>query len=205
MSLGTSYKKNAIEKILNEEKIKYKSIKNISKVLEEQLKKNKIIGYFSGKMEFGPRSLCNRSILYHGKDKDINNWLNKKLHRSDFMPFAPVTIEEYAGRCFVGWKKNHVATNFMTMTYKCMPEFIKKCPASVHIDKTARPQIINKKNNYKLYKILKSYFKNTGEIALINTSFNKHEEPIVESINDAIYAFKNRIIDVLIIENFIIE
>ena len=125
-------------------------------------------------MEFGPRSLCNRSILHHGKDADINNWLNKKLHRSDFMPFAPVTIEEYAGRCFVGWKNNHVTTNFMTMTYKCTPEFIKKCPASVHIDKTARPQIINK-NNYKLYKILKSYFKNTGEIALINTSFNKHE------------------------------
>ena len=67
----------------------------------------KINGYFSGKMEFGPRSLCNRSIL-SWKRCDINNWLNKKLHRSDFMPFAPVTIEEYAGRCFVGWKNNHV-------------------------------------------------------------------------------------------------
>ena len=178
--------------------------KDISKVLIDEIKKNKIVGYFSDRMEFGPRALCNRSILYHGKDKSINTWLNNKLHRTEFMPFAPVTIEEYAKDCFVGWNKNDVAGNFMTMTYKCTPRFIKSCPASVHIDNTARPQII-KKSNKVFHKILKNYLIKTGEMALINTSFNKHEEPIVESIDDAIHAFKNKIIDTLIIENFVIS
>ena len=66
--------------------------------------------------------------------------------------------EEYAQKCFFGWKRNDVAADFMTMTYKCTPEFIKSCPASVHVDKTARPQIIRKTNNFKLHKILKEYF-----------------------------------------------
>jgi carbamoyltransferase len=205
VSLGTDYKKNEIRDILNKKNIKFNYIKNISDTLTEELKKNKIIGFFSGKMEFGPRALCNRSILYHGKDTNVNSWLNKKLQRTEFMPFAPVTIEEYAKKCFFGWKRNDVAADFMTMTYKCTPEFIKSCPASVHVDKTARPQIIRKTNNFKLHKILKEYFTNTGEMALINTSFNKHEEPIVESINDAIHAFKNKIIDTLIIENYVIK
>ena len=204
-SLGTEYKKNEIKDILNKKKIKFNYVKNISNTLTKELKKNKIIGFFSGKMEFGPRALCNRSILYHGNDINVNNWLNKKLHRTEFMPFAPVTIEEYAKKCFIGWKKNDVAADFMTMTYNCTPEFVKSCPASVHVDNTARPQIVKKKTNYMLHKILKEYIDNTGEMALINTSFNKHEEPIIESINDAIHAFKNNIIDTLIIENYVIK
>jgi len=204
MSLGTSYEKQQIKKKLIKENIIFNYNKDISKVLIDEMKKNKIVGYFSDRMEFGPRALCNRSILYHGKDKSINTWLNNKLHRTEFMPFAPVTIEEYAKDCFVGWNKNDVAGNFMTMTYKCTPRFIKSCPASVHIDNTARPQII-KKSNKVFHKILKNYLIKTGEMALINTSFNKHEEPIVESIDDAIHAFKNKIIDTLIIENFVIS
>ena len=112
---------------------------------------------------------------------------------------------EYAKKCFIGWKKNDVAADFMTMTYKCTPEFIKNCPASVHVDNTARPQIIRKKNNYIFHKILKNYLIKTGEMAIINTSFNKHEEPIVESIYDAIHAFKKKMIDTLIIEDFVIS
>ena len=204
MSLGTSYKNNEIKYILKKEKIKFFYTKNITKILVNDLKKNKIIGYFSGKMEFGPRALCNRSILYHGKDKSINYWLNKRLHRTEFMPFAPVTIEEYAKKCFVGWKKNDVSADFMTMTYKCTNNFIKQCPASIHIDKTARPQIIRKKDS-KLHKIFKEYLIKTGELALINTSFNKHEEPIIENIYDAINSFKKKIVDTLIIENFVIK
>ena len=204
MSLGSKYNNEQIKKILKKNKIKFKLTKNISKVLIEQLSKNKIIGFFSGKMEFGPRALCNRSILYHGKDKSVNDWLNNKLKRTEFMPFAPVTIEEYAKKCFIGWSKKDVAADFMTMTYKCTPEFIKSCPAAVHVDSTARPQIIRKKNNPNFHKILKNYLNKSGEMALINTSFNKHEEPIVENVNDALHAFKNNIVDTLIIQNFVI-
>ncbi len=192
-----------ILKSLKENKIKFNQRRNISDVLIKEFKNKNIVGFFNGRMEFGPRSLCNRSILYHCKDKSINKWINEKLHRTEFMPFAPVTIEELAPRCFKGWKKEQRCAEFMTMTYNCTTEFKKKCPAAVHIDGTARPQIINKKNNFIMYKILKDYFKKTGELALINTSFNKHEEPIVENINDAILALKQNVVDTLIIDKFV--
>ena len=92
----------------------------------------------------------------------------------------------------------------MTMTYKCTPKFIKNCPASVHVDGTARPQIIRKKDNYIFHKILKNYLLKTEQMAIINTSFNKHEEPIVESIHDALHALQKKMIDTLIIEDFVI-
>ena len=190
-------------KSLKKNKIKYNKSKNISGVLIKEFKNKNIVGFFNGRMEFGPRSLCNRSILYHCRDKSINKWINEKLHRTEFMPFAPVTIEELAPRCFKGWKRDHYCAEFMTMTYNCTTEFKKNCPAAVHIDGTARPQIINKKNNIVMYKILKDYLKKTGDLALINTSFNKHEEPIVESIDDAISALKQNVVDTLIVNNFV--
>mgnify|MGYP001380420112 FL=1 len=147
----------------------------------------------------------NRSILYKADDVSVNDWLNKKLKRTEFMPFAPVTIEEYAKKCFNGWKKEDRSADFMTMTYNCTKEFIKKCPASVHIDKTARPQIIRKKLNPKFHRILKNYFKKTGELAIINTSFNRHEEPIVQDINDALSVLDSNIIKTLIFENYSIK
>lgn len=190
-------------KSLKVNKIKFNQKKNISDVLITEFKNKNIVGFFNGRMEFGPRSLCNRSILFHCKDNSINKWINEKLHRTEFMPFAPVTIEELAPRCFKGWKKEHRCSEFMTMTYNCTSEFKKKCPGAVHIDGTARPQILNKKNNLVMYKILKDYFKKTGDLALINTSFNKHEEPIVENIEDAILALKQNVVDVLIINKFV--
>ena len=178
-------------KSIKKNKIKYYKSDKISDILIKEFKNKNIVGFFNGRMEFGPRSLCNRSILYHCRDDTINKWINEKLHRTEFMPFAPVTIEELAPKCF------------MTMTYHCTAEFKKKCPAAVHIDGTARPQIINKKNNIVMYKILKDYLKKTGDLAVINTSFNKHEEPIVESIEDAISALKQNVVDTLIINKFI--
>ena len=119
------------------------------------------------------------------------------------MPFAPVTIEDLGSKCFLQWKQDHHCSEFMTMTYKCTSEFKKKCPAAIHVDGTARPQIIKKNNNNNMYNILKDYFDKTGELAIINTSFNKHEEPIVESIDDAIVALKQNVIDTLIINNYV--
>ena len=204
MYLGSDVpSKIRIIKSLRKNKIKFIQSNNISDVLIKEFKNKNIIGFFNGRMEFGPRSLCNRSILYHCKDKSINKWINEKLHRTEFMPFAPVTIEELAPRCFKGWKKEHRCAEFMTMTYNCTTEFKKKCPAAVHIDGTARPQIINKKNNIVMYKILKDYLKKTGDLALINTSFNKHEEPIVENIEDAISALRQNVVDILIIDKFV--
>lgn len=204
MSLGPKYSNDNIKIILNKYNLKYKYSENLEIDFLKYISENKVIGFFNGRMEYGPRALCNRTIFYHCRDKNVNNWLNKRLNRSDFMPFAPVTTKENAKKCFIGWQENQKCADFMTLTYKVTQSFKKKCPAAVHIDGTARPQILNSDANYKVYKILKYYFKKTNELALINTSFNNHEEPIVCSPENAIESLFRNNIDVLFMENYII-
>ncbi len=205
VALGSEYKFKDVKNKIDKNKFIFKKIKNIENILFDEFQKGKPVGLFTGKMEFGPRALCQRSILYHAKDKTINDWLNKRLNRTEFMPFAPVTIEDLTEKCFKNLNKNDHSADFMTMTYDCTTKFIKNCPASVHVDNTARPQIIRKKVNPKFYKILKSYLIRSGELAIINTSFNKHEEPIVQNINQALSALAEKIIDSLIFDNYLIK
>jgi len=167
------------------------------------IKSNKVVGWFQGRMEFGPRALCNRSILYHCKDKAVNDWLNKRMDRTEFMPFAPVSIDDVAEECYVGWNSEHIASRYMTVTYNCTEEMTKACPAAVHIDGTARPQVISMNSNPRMYSLLKRYYEETGEKALINTSFNRHEEPIVNHPRDAIGALASGMIDVLIMGDYV--
>jgi carbamoyltransferase len=144
----------------------------------------------AGKMEYGPRALGNRSILSHAADASINDWLNKRLQRSEFMPFAPATLAEHAEDCYLNASKARDAARFMTVTYDCKPDMKATCPAAVHIDGTARPQIVDKATYPGLHAILTRYRELTGTASVINTSYNMHEEPIVCSANDAIRAFK---------------
>lgn len=206
MYSGSNFDDKDILKTLKTQKgIKYQKLKNKSLFIAKKLFEKKVVGVFSGKMEYGPRALGNRSILVNAQDKKINIWLNKRLNRTEFMPFAPVTPVEYASKCYVGWKKNHVASKFMTRTYKCTKNFIKQHPAVVHIDRTARPQIISKKDNLSYYKIVKNYCNISGFKSLINTSFNLHEEPIVAHPKEAIVSLKRKAIDILIVGNFVVE
>ena len=156
-------------------------------------------------MEFGPRALGNRSILVNACDKSVNDWLNKKLKRTEFMPFAPITIYEHANKMYKKLNNKKLATKFMTITTECTKNNAKISPAAVHIDNTARPQILKKDDNLRVYKILKEYFKITKIPNLINTSFNVHEEPIVCSPNDAIRAFETSKLDYLYIGDYILH
>ncbi len=155
-------------------------------------------------MEFGPRALCNRSVIYHCNDKSVNRWLNERFNRTEFMPFAPVTAEELAEKCYKNWRKEHIASKYMTLTYNCFNEMVDNCPAAVHIDKTARPQIINSDDNLLMHSILLKWYDKTGGLSLINTSFNAHEEPIVCSPDDAVNSLINDTIDVLVFDKFIV-
>tara|TARA_Y100000996_G_C22327861_1_gene563170 strand:+ start:214 stop:687 length:474 start_codon:yes stop_codon:yes gene_type:complete len=155
-------------------------------------------------MEFGPRALGNRSILVNACDKSVNNWLNKRLKRTEFMPFAPITLQKYATKIYKNLNNKKLATEFMTVTTKCTKKAIKFSPAAVHVDETARPQIITKKSNLKIYNILSEYFRISKIPSLINTSFNVHEEPIVCTPFDAIKAFKESKLDYLYIEDYIV-
>lgn len=168
--------------------------------LTRALAADQVIGMVKGRMEFGPRALCNRSIVYHAQDRSVNDWLNKRMHRTEFMPFAPVTASEHAPNCYTDWQLDHVAAEFMTMTYNCEPGFWSASPAIVHVDGTARPQVISKASDPFMHRLLHAWFEESGQMALINTSFNRHEEPIILSTDSAVEALHERIIDLVVLE-----
>jgi|TARA_B100001964_G_C14258518_1_gene613859 carbamoyltransferase len=182
--------------------IKYEKLNRKAEAVVDELMNKKVVGYFCNKMEYGPRALGARSILYHARDDSVNDWLNKRLKRTEFMPFGPVTPVEYAHMCYKNWTKDDKCSNFMTKTYNCFEEFKKLHKAVVHIDGTARPQIVTKELNGVYYEIVKLYCDKTNEKALINTSFNLHEEPIICTPQDAIKCLLSNCIDVLIIEDY---
>lgn len=196
----------AIKIIISKNKsLRYQKLKNIEKKIAQKISEGKILGRFDGRMEFGPRALGNRSILCDPRDEKINTKLNKKLNRTEFMPFAPAVLEEYADKCFKDIKGSKHAAEFMTITFNCTEWIKKKCKAAVHIDGTSRPQLVLKRNNPKFYKIIKEFNKITGIPMIINTSFNMHKEPIVSNPYEAFKTFQEGKLDVLILGDYMIE
>ena len=157
-------------------------------------------------MEFGPRALGNRSIVFKATDKTVNDTVNKRLNRSEFMPFAPVTLEHAMVECYENYKNTNRNTDFMTTCYPCTDKMAKTSPAVVHIDKTARPQAIADDHPNKLYLgILSEYFNNTGIPSIVNTSFNNHEEPIVCKPQDALRSLNMGNVDMVVTNLMIIS
>jgi carbamoyltransferase len=156
-------------------------------------------------MEFGPRALGNRSILYRPDDRSANDWLNHALKRTEFMPFAPVTLAEDAHRSYLGLQGGEETARFMTITFDCTEEMKKTCTGVVHIDGTARPQLVSETDNPSYYQIVKEFKRLSGMSSIVNTSFNIHEEPIVCTPQDAIRAFQAGHLDVLAIGSFIVK
>jgi carbamoyltransferase len=165
----------------------------------------KVVARFDGRMEYGPRALGNRSILYHAKEPAVNQWLNQRLGRTEFMPFAPSTLYEHREACYKNIKGGEYAALFMTLTFDCTEPMKRDCPAAVHVDGTARPQLVSAESNPSFHRILTEYHKLTGMTSVINTSFNMHEEPIVCSPDDAIRAFLQGNLDYLAIGDFLVE
>jgi carbamoyltransferase len=132
----------------------------------------------------------------------VNAWLNKRLARTEFMPFAPSTLIEYADQCFKNVDGSKHSAEFMTITYDCTDWMKKTCPAVVHVDGTARPQLVSKDVNPTYHKVIDEYRKLSGIPTVVNTSYNMHEEPIVCSPNDSIRAFKAAGLDQLALGPF---
>mgnify|MGYP001563903798 CR=1 FL=1 len=203
--LGPEYSNKKIKKELDKSRLKYTYYKDPAGAAADLLAKGQIVARFDGRMEYGPRALGNRTIMYQTTDKSVNDWLNKDLKRTEFMPFAPVVLSKYAKKCFNNIKGAEYAAKFMTITFDCTEWMKKSCPGVVHLDNTARPQLIDRDANPGYFKILDEYRKLTGIPALINTSYNMHEEPIVCSPYDAIRAFKQGHLKNLLIENYIVN
>lgn len=163
------------------------------------LAEGKVVARCAGRMEYGPRALGNRSILYQTTDPNVNKWLNDRLSRTEFMPFAPVTLWEHASDCYEAIEGAEDAARFMTITFDCKPEMRRQSPAVCHVDGTARPQLIRRSDNPDYYDILSEYYALTGIPSLVNTSFNIHEEPIVNTPEEAIKAFRQSELDALVL------
>ena len=204
MLLGMEYENQEVRQVLDEVGIKYIEHNYVEEQIAKLIADGKVVARFNGNMEFGPRALGNRSILYKATDKNVNDWLNKQLGRTEFMPFAPVTLWEEADRCYKNLDGIRHTAKFMTITVNCTAYTMKTTPAVVHVDGTARPQLIQENDNKSYYNILKEYFRLTGIPTLVNTSFNMHEEPIVATPKDAIRSFQRGHLDCLAINNFIV-
>lgn len=202
--LGNGYSDDAFELSLKNASLKYRHMerKELYRYTAKCLQAGNIVGWFQGRMEFGPRALGNRSFLATPLQKDMKDILNSRVKfREGFRPFAAIVLEEDAGRYFDCSYHNP----YMLFVYKVKKEYRDIIPAITHVDNTVRIQTVNERENPELYLLLKAFKELTGHSVLINTSFNIKGEPIVCSPDDAVNSFKKADIDLLVLGDFISE
>ncbi len=204
--LGPAYSEYEMERTLARyPELTVRRPKSIVAEVARLLAERKVVARFDGAMEYGPRALGNRSILCHARDASVNDWLNKRLARSEFIPLAPVSTEEAAPDFFAGFDAARSrAARFMTVTYGVTDRCIAEAPAIVHVDRTARPQVVRREWNPQYHATIEEYGRLTGSPILVNTSFNMHEEPIVSDPDTAIRSFVRSGLDVLALGPFLV-
>lgn len=199
--LGPAYSEDEIEQFLRWSKLPYRRLDDIPNEVADLLARDMVIGWFQGRMEFGPRALGARSILASPLHAEMQARLNEIKDREDFRPVAPVVLEEEAGAWFSGAGQSP----FMLFVYDVRPERAKRIPAVRHVDGTARIQTINRDQHSLYYDLLRAFQARTGVPVLINTSFNTRGEPIVCTPRDAIECFWTSPLDALVIGPFLLE
>ena len=202
--LGPSYSNEEINDVLNITKgITFKKYDNITGVhdkISTELKKNKIIGWFQGNIEFGSRSLGHRSILANPTSPDMKDKINRVIKkREGFRPFAPMVLFESQRKYF----NTGDFVPYMNQVVKVKEEYIDKIPAVIHIDGTARIQSVTPYND--IYPLLKKFESISGYPILLNTSFNIKDKTMVLTPQDAMDTFLNSEIDILVMNNYIIR
>ena len=180
------------------------STASAANLIASLISKNFYCGIVEGRMEFGPRALGHRSILADPRSRTVNYDLNKRLQRTEYMPFAPVCLPEAFTDLFETSKHASLIPFYhMTMLCKVNEKWVSKIPAVVHVDGTARPQYLLKEENEVLHMILDAFRDLTGIPCLVNTSFNLHEEPIVDGLADALRSLRSRACDFVVFDNSI--
>ncbi len=199
--LGPSFSDDEIETFLRWSKLPYRRLDDVAGQVADILAQDRVIGWFQGRMEFGPRALGARSILASPIHPEMQARLNEIKDREDFRPVAPVVLEEEAGNWFVGAD----VSPFMLFIHDVRPEKADRIPAVRHTDGTARIQTVNRAQNPLYYDLIKAFAARTGVPVLVNTSFNTRGEPIVCSPRDAVESFWTSPLDALVIGSFLLE
>ena len=202
--LGPSYSDSEISSALENCPFTVVRDPNIRQTIAQLLAQGNVVARFHGRMEYGPRALGCRSILYQTTDPSVNDWLNEKLNRTEFMPFAPATLKEKAADCYHNLNGVLDTARFMTITADCTEEMKRTSPGVVHLDGTARPQLIDPESAPDFYGILRAYYELTGIPSLVNTSYNIHEEPIVCTPQDAVRAFQQSQLHYLAMDDWLV-
>jgi carbamoyltransferase len=174
-------------------------------VLVDALARGLPVARCVGAMEFGPRALGHRSILAPAHDPATGDALNRALARDDFMPFAPALRVEDAPEAFDGFEAAASAARHMTVALPAREGFRRLCPGAVHVDGTARPQAVSRDEDPELHRLLAAHAERTGRPAVVNTSFNRHEEPIVNTPTDAVRAFREAGLPLLRLGPFVVR
>jgi carbamoyltransferase len=199
--LGPAYAEQEIEALLVQAGLQYQRPADLAQRCAALLAQGKVLGWFQGRMEFGPRALGARSILASPLDPAMQERLNQIKDREDFRPVAPAVLEEAAAEWFEGGHNSP----FMLFVERVRSEKARQIPAVCHVDGTARVQTVRQADNRALYDLLQAFAAETGVPMLVNTSFNTRGEPIVCSPRDALAAFFTSPLDALAIGPFLLE
>ncbi|MGN6528820.1 MAG: carbamoyltransferase family protein [Burkholderiaceae bacterium] len=202
---GPGYSDDEIEALLKWAKVRYRALDDVARDTAAILAQDKIIGWFQGRMEFGPRALGARSILASPLSPSMQARLNELKDREDFRPVAPVVPLEDLGAWFTPAQANRGEAPFMLFLYDVRPEKAALIPAVCHADHTARVQTVARETNPRYHDTLKAFEALTGVPVLVNTSFNVRGEPVVCSPRDALSAFFSTPLDALVIGRFLVE
>ena len=199
---GPGYSNRDIEYALKAVKCAYRHYENIPLFVAKKISEGNIVGWFEGRMEFGPRALGARSIVADPRPANMKDRINHLVKfRESFRPFAPSVLREHAAEYF----EDAVDAPFMTMNFDVQPDKYNKIPAVVHVDGTSRVQTVTRNVNPAYYDMIKYFYRLSSVPVVLNTSFNVREEPIVCSPYQAVSTFYESGLDYLAIGNFILE
>jgi carbamoyltransferase len=202
--LGPEFSDEQIEALLKWAGLAYRRADHLAEEAAQLLERNQIIGWFQGRMEFGPRALGARSILASPIDPRMQARLNELKDREDFRPVAPAVTEEALSSWFTPAAANGGRSPFMLFVYDVLPGQGANIPSACHTDRTARVQTVSAATNPRFHAVLQAFARRTGVPVLVNTSFNVRGEPIVCTPRAAIEAFYSTPLDALVIGSFIL-
>ena len=227
--LGPAFRDEVIQEFLEETNAPhhlYEDENELLEVVSSAISEGKVIGWFQGRMEFGPRALGGRSIIGDARNEEMQTKMNLSIkYRESFRPFAPSVMEEHIQDCFdlasaspymllVAPVKEDIRSKLSDEQNEVMkdPDLLKRVriersslPAITHVDYSARVQTVNEKQNGRYYRLIKAFYEKTGSPVIVNTSFNIRGEPIVCSPEDAYRCFVSTDMDILVLENYVLH
>lgn len=205
---GKEYSEAEIDKFLQTRGITYRKVRDLKELIDYVVSKiidQKIIGWYQGRFEWGPRALGNRSILADPRNPDMKEIINSKIkYREPFRPFAPSVLKEYVYD-FFQVEDVDIHYPFRFMLYTVPAKNRDKIPAVIHVDGSSRIQVVDRDTNFMYYKLIEEFYHRTGIPLVLNTSFNLKGEPIVNTPQDAYSTFLRSGIDILVMGNCVVE